>query len=809
MGGYDGNIGGVTSMVMEYDPITDNWVNKAPMPEAREAFPAITYDGKIYILGGYVEPGDYNLSRIDIYDPITDKWITKGDMPSARSCGSASVVNGKIYVIGGNNGGFVSLTEEYDPITGIWTKKADMPTARQSLYNVAPVVNGKIYFIGGSATFLQVSLPAVEEYDPATDVWTKKKDMPIPNWAFGISEVNGKIFVIGGMGNRNVGNVYQTVEMYDPVTDTWTKKADMLSPRYFHSAIAVGAYIYIFGGSSNKTAVEVYDTGLGMEIKAISPQEVFTTGGTQIAISGSGFPSDLVVTIGDKPLLDQKVTYNLITGVVPPNTDGEKDIVFTVPSFNYSTIAEKLFYRQFSSVVVTKITPNNGKQAGGDIVNLSGSGFLPGAIVTIGGIPATNVGVTPTLITFTIPPGTEGTKDVVATNPDGQKSILRNAYTYNPFPIIDKISPAYGGPLAGGTEIIIEGTNFIQGVTVYIGSERIAKLDSFSTTELRFQTPRSTTVGMKPIRVVNPDGQEAVVTDGFKYNYPPSILSVEPNAGALEGGTWVKIKGRYFSISDTTGFHITIRVYVGGIQAGIRFVSEDEITIETPPSAAGVKDIKVENQDGQTDTLKNAFTYNPAPIIASITPNNGKVFGETKITIQGSGFMPGAKVTIGSVGQDPNMVTTTPIATWEYVSPTMMTAFMPPSEKPKTISIVVINPDDQKVILRNSFTYNYFPTITSVQPDNGPSKGGTKIAINGTGFLPGAKVRFGFYEASSVIMKDDSTIECITPSGDPGVVVVSVINPDTQTATKTDGFIDIGKLAYNYPNPFRASRGTT
>ncbi|MEK7397044.1 MAG: IPT/TIG domain-containing protein, partial [Candidatus Poribacteria bacterium] len=374
-------------------------------------------------------------------------------------------------------------------------------------------------------------------------------------------------------------------------------------------------------------------------------------------------------------------------------------------------------------------------------------------------------------------------------------------YTYNPFPIIDKISPDTGGPLTGGTEIIIKGKNFIQGVIVYIGSERIAKLDTFSTTELRFKSPTGTE-GVKPIRVVNPDGQEAVKTDGFSYNYSPSIRSVEPNAGALEGGTRVTIIGRDFN---------AVRVYVGGIRAyNIQSVSSDEITIETPPSTAGVKDIIVENYDGQTDTLEKAFTYNPAPVITSITPNNGKVFGETKITIQGSGFMPGAKVMIGFVGEDPNIVTisTTQVATWEYVSPTTMTAFMPPSEKPKTISVVVINPDDQRAILRNSFTYNSFPTITSMQPNNGPSKGGTKIMINGTGFLPGAKVRFGFYEASSVIMKDDSTIECITPSGDPGAVVVSVTNPDTQTATKTNGFIYIGKFAYNYPNPFRASRGT-
>ncbi|MCX6011838.1 MAG: IPT/TIG domain-containing protein, partial [Chloroflexi bacterium] len=795
MGGYYDI--GVTAQVEEYDPITNNWVSKASMPEARDCAPTLVLDNKIYVFGGLVEPDLYALSRIDVYDPITDTWKTIGDMPSP-GCGMAvSIVNGKIYVMGGYYDiGVTAQVEEYDPVTDIWTKKSDMPTPRVLYYDTSssPVVNGKIYIIGGTTkSYPQVPSSAVEEYDPVTDTWARKADMPVPKWGFGISEVNGKIFVIGGMGDRSIGTIYQTVEMYNPSTDTWTKKADM--PRLWggFSAVPIGAYIYVIGTGSS---VYEYDTGLGMEVRAISPQEASTTGGTPIAISGSGFNSDLIVTIGDKPLSDQKVTYNLVTGIIPPNTEGEKDIVFTVPSFNYSTVVDKFFYKPASNVVVTKITPNNGKQAGGDIASISGSGFIPGAIVMVGGNLGTNVGVTPTLITFRIPPETEGTKDVVVTNPDGQKYILRNGYTYNPFPVIYIISPRYGGPLVGGTEITIKGTNFIQGVTVYIGSERISNLDFFSLTELRFRTPPGTE-GMKPIRVVNPDGQEATIAEGFRYNNAPNIYSIEPSAGALEGGTRVTITGRNFDVMN---------VSVGKTLANIQSGNSDSITIITPPTSAGAKDIVVENWDGQTDTLEKAFAYNPAPVITGITPNNGKLSGGIKITIQGSGFMPEAKVFIGILGQD--IVTTVSIWSWEYVSPTMMTALLPSSKEPKIVSIVVVNLDDQKAILKDGFTYNSIPAITSVQPDNGPSSGGTTLVIKGSGFLLGAKVQVG-YNIVSAIVKDDSTIEAITPSGQPGIFSVGVINPDTQSVFISNSFIYIGKKAYNYPNPFRASQGTT
>ena len=112
-----------------------------------------------------------------------DKWKRKADMPTARAWLSTGVVNGKIYAIGGTNRppaqipAPITLTvEEYDPATDTWTTKANMPTARAAFST--SVVNGKIYVIGGDAPHLEPLTSTVEEYDPATDTWTTKADMP-------------------------------------------------------------------------------------------------------------------------------------------------------------------------------------------------------------------------------------------------------------------------------------------------------------------------------------------------------------------------------------------------------------------------------------------------------------------------------------------------------------------------------------------------------------------------------------------------------------------------------------------------------
>jgi hypothetical protein len=100
------------------------------------------------------------------------------------------------------------------------------------------------------------------------------------------------------------------------------------------------------------------------------------------------------------------------------------------------------------------------------------------------------------------------------------------------------------------------------------------------------------------------------------------------------------------------------------------------------------------------------------------------------------------------------------------------------------------------------------PKITDISPNYGMASGGTKVIIRGTDFLLGARVLIGKRSATTEV-KDDMTIEAVTPPNPQGTFDVHVINPDTQEAVKPEGFISVGELVYNFPNPFRAEQGTT
>lgn len=82
-------------------------------------------------------------------------------------------------------------------------------------------------------------------------------------------------------------------------------------------------------------------------------------------------------------------------------------------------------------------------------------------VVTFGGVEALNVTyIDGSTLTGTVPAHALGTVDVVVTNPDGSSGTLAGGFTYAG-PSIDSISPT-SGPISGGTDITISGSNFFQ-----------------------------------------------------------------------------------------------------------------------------------------------------------------------------------------------------------------------------------------------------------------------------------------------------------------------------------------------------------
>jgi hypothetical protein len=102
---------------------------------------------------------------------------------------------------------------------------------------------------------------------------------------------------------------------------------------------------------------------------------------------------------------------------------------------------------------------------------------------------------------------------------------------------------------------------------------------------------------------------------------------------------------------------------------------------------------------------------NPAPHIASITPNTGTTSGGTSVIIAGTGFLSGATVSFGG----------TPATGVTLASSTSITATTP-AHAAGAVNIMVTNTDAQSNTLAGGYTYaapHPAPTVTAITPNSG------------------------------------------------------------------------------------------
>ena len=190
------------------------WSDKQLLPTPKADLTCAVYDGKLYAIGGYNNGGSDTRNENYEYDPATNTWATKAAMPTARWGPVAVEFNGKIYVFGGqlSGGGGTSKNEVYDPVANTWdVTKANMPggLAAQGLMGVK--FGDKIHLFYQSAHY---------EYDPGSDTYLVKTDVPTPRTWSTVGVVGSKIYVIGGFSYGSPGGATNVNEIYDPATNS-------------------------------------------------------------------------------------------------------------------------------------------------------------------------------------------------------------------------------------------------------------------------------------------------------------------------------------------------------------------------------------------------------------------------------------------------------------------------------------------------------------------------------------------------------------------------------------------------------------
>ena len=158
---------------------------------------------------------------------------------------------------------------------------------------------------------------------------------------------------------------------------------------------------------------------------------------------------------------------------------------------------------------------------------------------------------------------------------------------------------------------------------------------------------------------------------------------------------------------------------------------------------------------------------NAPSAITAITPVRGPTTGGTPVTITGTGFTDASAVTFD--GTDGTAFT--------VLSDTSITVSSPPHAA-GPVSLVVVDPAGNSA--PTTFTYVAPPTVSAINPVQGPTAGGTVVNITGTGFTAATGVTFDGIAGTAFVVNSPTSITVTSPAhavGPVDVVVAGEFSP--------------------------------
>lgn len=153
--------------------------------------------------------------------------------------------------------------------------------------------------------------------------------------------------------------------------------------------------------------------------------------------------------------------------------------------------------------------------------------------------------------------------------------------------------------------------------------------------------------------------------------------------------------------------------------------------------------------------------------VQRVHPARGPLTGGTRVEITGTGFAAGSRAVFGAsdasdvvIQNERSILATTP------------------ANQAGFASVSVVRPDGSFTRMEQAFFFEADVAVTGVDPDIGPTTGGTPITVRGVGFAPDTRIVVGGRPAFGVRVLDDRTALAITPPGLEGprdVLAVSSI----------------------------------
>lgn len=259
---------GATTDHLAYNPKTQLWKFKAPLPENRHHIQMVHHKNELYALGGYFSKarGESWIIKNQTwkYDSKNNRW--EDSVPATYPHGEtvAASLGGCIHIVGGRQpiGSSMKSYQDYtdsdlhlqfDSQLGIWRKLAPSLTRRNSA--AGAVIDGLWYVVGGRNMALD-NIATLEIYDPKEDRWRTGTPMPQGQGGLAAAALGGKLYAFGGEYFKPHNGVFSACWVYNPTKDSWDKGPPMKTPRHGLAGVTLGTKIYALGGAKRAYAEE-------------------------------------------------------------------------------------------------------------------------------------------------------------------------------------------------------------------------------------------------------------------------------------------------------------------------------------------------------------------------------------------------------------------------------------------------------------------------------------------------------------------------------------------------------------------------
>jgi len=238
---------------------------------SRSSFGAITYEGKIYVVGGHqgaehTYPPESFTGIVNVYDIKKGRWSNLPERPSKAHGFQLAAYNGYIYAFGGfaydenNNPKWksLSLVERYNIKEEKWERYGFMPRRRSS--NVVVQIDHLVYLIGGwdSTPKFDGDIDGffhdrIDLFSLKTKRWyVLRSRLPKKRRAFSSFVRDGMIYLLGGISEGGSHfSLSDDFTKFDPITRQFSDMPKLPFGTFAPAAGGIGDYGFMFGGMFN------------------------------------------------------------------------------------------------------------------------------------------------------------------------------------------------------------------------------------------------------------------------------------------------------------------------------------------------------------------------------------------------------------------------------------------------------------------------------------------------------------------------------------------------------------------------------